>query len=61
MVKSLQRHEIALRMVDLRPYTFERRRSEYLGAKSDLIVYDAEGRAVMHGREFDGALSFWAY
>jgi hypothetical protein len=61
MVKSIKRHEISFRDVDLRSFTFERRRSTYAGAKSDLVIYDGDGKPALSGREFDGPLSFWSY
>ncbi len=62
MRKSLNLYMNQLTKADLSAYTFERRRSDYDGAKSDLVVYDASGTAVIHGREFDSGsprLTFW--
>ncbi|HLF79437.1 MAG TPA: hypothetical protein VJB57_18300 [Dehalococcoidia bacterium] len=59
MVKSIKQHIGSLRETDLDAYTYERRRSDYSQAKSDLMIYDREGQAVLHGRESDGPLNFW--
>jgi hypothetical protein len=61
MVKSIKKHEVSLRSADLGAFKFERRRSTYHDAKSDLVIYNAEGTPVLNGREFDGPLSFWTY
>jgi len=61
MVKSIKQHIIELRETDLAAYTYERRRSDYSQAKSDLVVYDGEGHAALNGRESDGPLNFWPY
>ena len=61
MVKSIKRHMLTLKNSDLGAYSFERRRSDYAQSKSDLVIYDGEGKAVLHGRETDGPLTFWQY
>ena len=64
LTKSISRaitfHMNELNRTDLSKYTFERRHSDYPHAKSDLIIYDGEGAAVLTGREAgDGQMSFW--
>ena len=60
MKTVVKAHIMGLRGSDLAGYMFERRHSDYAGAKSDLIIYDAEGKAVLKGREAsDGRLSIW--
>jgi hypothetical protein len=45
---------------DLDPYTFETRRSQYPGVKSDIFVFDGDGRPVIQGRDFHGGpTAFW--
>ena len=60
--KSINFYMNSLTNKDLEGWTFERRRSEYPGAKSDLVVYNAEGKVVLNGREFEGGsnkTAFW--
>jgi hypothetical protein len=60
LIHDIRRHVAVLSRVDLGDYTFERRRSEYPQAKSDIIIYDAAGAAVLKGREMSGGeSSFW--
>jgi hypothetical protein len=60
IVKEVRRHLARFEKVDMSAYTFERRRSDYADAKSDLVIYDENGAPVVRGREFDnGHLSFW--
>jgi hypothetical protein len=60
MAQTIKEHMSALRETDLSGYTFERRHSDYHDYKSDLIIYDAQGEAVLQGREAsDGRVSFW--
>jgi hypothetical protein len=62
MVASIQRHMPALKDADLSSYTFERRRSDYAGAKSDLVIYNDRKLPVLHGRELaSGPISVWPY
>lgn len=61
MVSALYSHLPALRKVDMKGYVFERRRSIYPGAKSDIVVYNAQEQPVVDGREIGGnsPFSFW--
>ena len=62
MIITIKRHITDLKDTDITAYTFERRRSDYKGAKSDLVIYDGEQRAVLHGREPEsGPISIWPY
>ena len=57
---EVRRHIANLARADLKEYTFERRRSEYPHARSDLVVYNGAKTAVLDGRELDsGEISFW--
>ena len=58
---EIRRHIVQLSRMDLAGYTYERRRSEYPQAKSDIVVYDPDGKIVLNGREMQGGgdLSFW--
>ena len=59
MVKSIKNHLPGLRDTDIDGYTFERRRSDYKDAQSDLVVYDNDGHPAIHGRDFGHLISFW--
>ena len=61
MIVAIKRHMVGLKDEDFAGYTFERRRSDYRDAKSDLVVYNAEKLPVLHGREFGNSTSFWPY
>jgi hypothetical protein len=60
MRRDLLRHLSYLEGEDLDPYTFETRRSQYPGVKSDIFVFDGDGRPVIQGRNFHGGpTAFW--
>ena len=60
ITKEIRRHIAILSGADLTGYTFERRHSDYPGAKSDIVIYDPSGKSTLNGREMDnGELSFW--
>ena len=59
MTASLRRHANNLLKADLSGYKFERRHSDYTNANADLVIYDANDKAVFHGREMGGGYSFW--
>jgi hypothetical protein len=60
MAIAIKRHMAALKDTDLSGYTVERRRSDYSGARSDLVIYDGESVPVLSGREFNGGpTSIW--
>jgi hypothetical protein len=53
-------HMNELGKTDMSKWTFERRNSDYQNAKSDIVVYDANGDKVAVGREEnDGQMVFW--
>ena len=59
---SIKRHMTELKDADLSAYTFERRHSDYNGAKSDLVIYNDAKIPVLHGRELgSGPISVWPY
>ncbi len=61
MTYNVRQHIATLQNTDMTGYSFERRPSTYPGAKSDIIVYDAEQKPVCQGREVGDsrAFSFW--
>ena len=40
-------------------YTMARVKSEFYGAKTDLTVFDPEGKLVLSGRDFGDRIFFW--
>jgi hypothetical protein len=62
MIITIKRHVNDLKDTDITGYTFERRRSDYKGAKSDLVIYNENKMPVLHGREPEsGPTSVWPY
>ena len=60
MRRDLLRHLSYLEEENLDVYTFETRRSHYPGVKSDIFVFDGDGRPVIQGRDFyGGPTAFW--
>jgi hypothetical protein len=60
LTKEIRRHIAVLSGADLIGYTFERRHSDYPGAKSDIVIYDPSGKSTLDGREMNnGEVSFW--
>jgi hypothetical protein len=60
MSVDLRRHINTLARSDISGFKFERRRSAFPGASSDLVIYDQNEKAILVGREMDGGSSFWA-
>jgi hypothetical protein len=44
---------------DMTAYTFERTKSEFKSAKTDLSVFNTDGKLVLLGREFGNRIFFW--
>jgi hypothetical protein len=60
MILTIKRHVVDLKDTDITAYSFERRRSDYKGAKSDLIIYNENKQPILHGREPEsGPISIW--
>ncbi len=46
--------------IDLAQYSYEERPSLFPGARSDVVVYDLQGRTVLRGRKpAEGRIAFW--
>jgi hypothetical protein len=59
--KSVRFHFQGYRSSNLNAFRVERQKSSYAGARSELVIFDAEGRAVIKGREFGkGQFSLWS-
>jgi hypothetical protein len=62
MEAAIRGHLTWYKNTDLSAYTFERKRSEYAAARSDLVIYNENKQPVMHGRELsNGPVSVWPY
>lgn len=62
IAEGIRFHLDGMAKTDFAEYTFERRRSNYPTAKSDIVVYDPSGISVIRGREFSEgghSLVFW--
>jgi len=44
---------------DMSAYTFEKTKSDFKTAKTDLSVFDLEGKLVLLGRDFGDRIFFW--
>lgn len=44
---------------DMSAYTFEKVKSDFKSAKTDLSVFDLEGKLVLLGRDFGDRIFFW--
>jgi hypothetical protein len=44
---------------DMSAFTVDKAKSEFYGAKSDLTIYNGEGRHVLTGRDFGDRIFFW--
>jgi hypothetical protein len=44
---------------DMSAYTFEKVKSDFKTAKTDLSVFDVEGKLVLLGRDFGDRTFFW--
>jgi len=61
LAKSVRFHFNKYSATDLATFSVERLKTTYPKAKSDLVIFDSQGIAVMKGREFGGGqTSLWA-
>ena len=44
---------------DMTAYTVERTKSEFYGARTDLAVFNSDGKLVLSGRDFGDRTFFW--
>jgi len=60
LAKSVRFHFHKYSETDLATFSVERQRTDYPKAKSDLVIFDSQGIAVIKGREFGGGqTSLW--
>ncbi len=44
---------------DMTAYTYEKSKSDFYGAKTDLTIFNADGKLVLNGRDFGDRTFFW--
>jgi hypothetical protein len=44
---------------DLTAFTYEKTKSDFYGAKTDLTIYNEDGKHVLTGRDFGDRTFFW--
>ena len=44
---------------DMTAYTFSKAKSNFRSARTDLSVFNVDGRLVLHGRDFGDRIFFW--
>jgi hypothetical protein len=60
LVKSVKFHFTTYSTQDIQTFKVERSRSNYPHAKSDLVIFNGQGEAVIKGHEFGGGqTSLW--
>lgn len=60
LLKQVQFHFHKFTSAELAAFTVERQKTSYPKAKSDLMIFNGEGLAVLKGREFSGSqISLW--
>jgi hypothetical protein len=59
MAKEIQYQIQGLNRKDLSAYTYEHTKSSFKDAKTDLSVFDADGKMVLKGRGFGDRTFFW--
>ena len=57
--RQVQLQFSAFSKTDMTAYTFEKKKSQFRDAKSDLSVFDGEGTLQLLGREFGSRTFFW--
>jgi hypothetical protein len=40
-------------------FTFDKKKSDFYGAKNDLTIFNPEGKLVLAGRDFGDRIFFW--
>lgn len=59
LAKQVQSQFTGFARTDMKGYTWEKTKSEFYGAKTDLSIYDASGNCVLLGRDFGDRMFFW--
>jgi hypothetical protein len=59
LAKEVQSQFSAFSRTDMTAFTFEKKKSDFREAKSDLSVFDGSGKLQLLGRDFGGRIFFW--
>lgn len=59
LAKQVQSQFTRFSSSDLSAFTFERKKSDFYGAKTDLTIFDSDGNHVLAGRDFGDRVFFW--
>lgn len=59
LAKQVQSQFTHFTSTDMGAFTFEKKKSEFYGAKQDLNVYNGDGKLVLQGRDFGDRTFFW--
>jgi hypothetical protein len=60
LARELRYQIHSLDRTDIASYTYEQTKSQFKDAKSDLAVYDGDGKLVLRGRDFGDRTFFWS-
>jgi hypothetical protein len=59
LARQVQSQFTAFSNTDMTAYTFEKSKSDFKDARSDLSIYDVEGTLKLFGRDFGDRTFFW--
>ena len=59
LAKQVQSQFTQFSHTDMTAFTIEKAKSDFYGAKTDLTVYNSEGKLVLSGRDFGDRTFFW--
>jgi hypothetical protein len=59
LARQVQSQFTQFARTDMHEFTLEKKKSEFYGAKSDLSIYNTEGKLVLAGRDFGDRTFFW--
>jgi len=59
LAKQVQSQFTQFAQKDMTGYTVARAKSEFYSARTDLTVFDPEGKLVLNGRDFGDRIFFW--
>ena len=59
LAKQIQSQFQQFSHTDMTTFTFDKKKSEFYSAKTDLNVYNQDGKLVLSGRDFGDRTFFW--
>lgn len=59
LAKQVQSQFSQFKQTDMTAYTFEKEKSDFKSAKTDLSVFNLDGKLVLYGRDFGDRTFFW--